>query len=386
MTPSARVQAAIEILDAVIAAARDNGPPADALIAAWFRTRRFAGSKDRRAIREIVWQTIRLHGDPPTDGRMAVAVNPEWRSLFDGSPYGPAPLTGIEDPVVPDPLPRWFRETAPEWLTDDEAHALLARAPLDVRINPAKGDAADVMTAFPGAAAIAGLPQGMRLPETPGLEAHDLFRSGAFEVQDAGSQQVALVAAARPGETVIDLCAGAGGKTLALAADMRGEGRLIACDTDRTRLAKLAPRAARAGIADLETRLLDPGRELSALADLEGQADLVLIDAPCTGSGTWRRSPDLRWRMNADRAARIEQLQAHIVAYAQRLVRPGGRLAYAVCSVRDAEGVAQIADLARTWSPVTPADIGRARGAGRLLTPFHDDSDGFFIAALQKPC
>jgi len=386
MTPPARVQAAIEILDAVIAASRDNGPPADALIADWFRTRRFAGSKDRRAIREIVWQAVRLHGDPPRDGRTALAANVEWHPLFDGSPYGPAALETEAAETTPNRLPRWFCEAMPEWLDENEAAALLERAPLDLRINTAKATVAEVMKAFPEATQIAGLRDALRLPETPGLEAHDLFRSGAIEVQDAGSQHVAALASAQPGENVIDLCAGAGGKTLALAADMHGAGRLIACDTDRGRLSKLMPRAVRAGAGDIETRLLDPRREMTALADLEEQADLVLIDAPCTGSGTWRRSPDLRWRMNAERSLRIETLQAYILDYAQALVRPGGRLVYAVCSVRDSEGVAQVASLASRWKPVTSLAVGRPRGAGRLLTPFHDRTDGFFVAALQKPC
>lgn len=355
MTPGARIEAAVEILDAIIAAARGNGPPADRVVGDWFKTRRYAGSGDRRAIRELVWNAIRAHGDPPVSGREA--------------------LGGAGDP-----LPTWLRNAAPGWLDACEAAALIGRAPLDIQINPALGDVAEVLDAFPGAQPIAGLIYGVRLPETPALEAHALFKSGAFEVQDAGSQHVARIAGARPGETVIDLCAGAGGKTLALAAGMAGEGRLIACDTDRTRLSKLAPRAARAGVT-VEARLLDPGRELAALSDLEAQADLVLIDAPCTGSGTWRRSPDLRWRMNAARAESIEATQHHIVSYARALVRPGGRLIYAVCSVRDQEAVA-----VDGWEVITADDVGRRRGQGRLLTPFHDDTDGFFIAAFQKPC
>ncbi len=356
MTPGARVEAAVEILDTIITEARSNGPPADRVIGDWFKTRRYAGSGDRRAIREIVWGAIRAHGDPPAHGRAAIE-----RSATD-------------------PLPRWFRDSAPDWLDGDEAAALVGRAPLDIRVNPASASVSDVTAAFPDATPITKLEFGVRLPETPALEAHELFRSGAIEVQDAGSQHVARLAAAKPGETVVDLCAGAGGKTLALAADMAGEGRLIACDVDRARLSKLAPRATRAGVA-VESRLLDPGRELAALSDLEAQADLVLIDAPCTGSGTWRRSPDLRWRMSAARADRIEATQRQIVEYAQKLVRPGGRLVYAVCSVRDQE--ARAID---GWEVMTPDDIGRRRGAGRLLTPFHDKTDGFFIAVLRKAC
>jgi 16S rRNA (cytosine967-C5)-methyltransferase len=186
--------------------------------------------------------------------------------------------------------------------------------------------------------------------------------------------------------TVIDLCAGGGGKTLALAAAMTNEGRLIACDTDRRRLSELSPRAARAGAA-VETRLLDPGREAAALVDLEGSANVVLVDAPCSGSGTWRRSPDARWRLSRDRLDRLLALQAHVLDVAAPLVRPGGVLVYAVCALTSAEGEGQVrAFIARhprfVPEPV-PVSAGRPAGAGIILTPAHDATDGFFIARMR---
>jgi 16S rRNA (cytosine967-C5)-methyltransferase len=189
--------------------------------------------------------------------------------------------------------------------------------------------------------------------------------------------------------TVVDLCAGAGGKTLALAADMDGKGRLVACDVDRPRLSRLAPRAERAGAASIETRLLDGGREAEGLVDLKGQADVVLIDAPCSGTGTWRRNPEARWRLTPERLERLKGMQAHVLDFGAPLVRPGGRLVYAVCSLLDEEGRERIdAFLAANhgWTRIDPIAAGRMHGPGRRLTPAHDRTDGFFIAALVRSC
>jgi 16S rRNA (cytosine967-C5)-methyltransferase len=188
---------------------------------------------------------------------------------------------------------------------------------------------------------------------------------------------------------VVDLCAGAGGKTLALAAAMEGQGRLIACDVDRARLSRLSPRAERAGAAFIETRLLDGGREARALGDLEGQADIVLIDAPCSGTGTWRRNPEARWRLTPDRLERLRAMQAHVLDFGAPLVKPGGRLVYAVCSLLDEEGSDRIAAFLAAnpgWTPAESIAAGRPRGAGRRLTPAHDRTDGFLIAALVRSC
>ena len=189
---------------------------------------------------------------------------------------------------------------------------------------------------------------------------------------------------------MIDLCAGGGGKTLALAAAMANGGTLIAADTDRGRLSQLAPRAERAGALVAETVLLDPGKELDALDAWRGKADAVLVDAPCSGTGTWRRNPEARWRLDPAALERFAATQAHILAIAAELVKPGGRLIYVVCSLLDAEGADRIAAFLAAhpeWQPDPPnLPLGRPRGNGIRLTPFHDGTDGFFIARIGKPC
>ena len=207
-------------------------------------------------------------------------------------------------------------------------------------------------------------------------------------MQDAGSQWIAAACDAQPGMTVADLCAGAGGKTLALAAAMAGQGRLIAADTIRTRLARLEPRAQRAGATFIETLLLDQSHEARGLAALQAQADLVLIDAPCSGTGTWRRNPEARWRLTPARLDRLIGEQARILDFAAPLVKPGGVLLYATCALVDREGRDQVAAfLARHagWAAdAIDLPVGRAHGGGTLLTPGHDGSDGFFFARLRR--
>ena len=393
MTPPARVQAAIEILDLIIAAAQNNGAPADRIVSDWFRTRRFAGSGDRRAVRELVYAAIRACGEVPATGRAAMlalaADDAMLAGQFDGTPHAPAAI-GADEIAAP-------RGIAPDWLTaafadsgidGTEATALLTRAPLDLRVNALKADRATLD--LPVAAEATRAPHGLRLPYGTQVEQWPAYQDGLIEVQDTGSQLTCLALAAQPGETVIDLCAGAGGKTLALAADMRGKGWIIAADTDRMRLSKLGPRATRAGVFEIETRLLNPNREAEALADLVGLADAVLVDAPCSGTGTWRRNPEARWRLTPVQVERYAATQARLLDLAAALVKPGGRLVYVVCSLLDAEGADQAAEFLarhpgwRAQLPVVPA--GQPRGQGLRLTPHHDGTDGFFIARFGSPC
>ncbi|PKB25739.1 16S rRNA (cytosine967-C5)-methyltransferase [Novosphingobium kunmingense] len=392
MTPAARVQAAIEVLDAVIAAARGQGASADRVIADWFRTRRFAGSGDRRAVRDLAYAAIRACGPVPASGRAAMvhlaAHDPALAALFDGSRHGPAPLVADEPEAEGGIAPAWLEaRLAASGIADDSARALLGRAPLDLRVNALKADRASIDLPLEGEPLAA--PQGLRFPHGTPVEQWVAFKDGRIEVQDGGSQLACLAVGAHPGETVIDLCAGAGGKTLALAAAMAGKGRLIACDTDRARLSRLAPRAERAGATFIETRLLDPGREAEALADLAGTADAVLIDAPCSGTGTWRRNPEARWRLTEAELARVTAIQARLLDVAAGLVRPGGRLVFVTCSLLDAEGADQAAAfLARhpDWTAQEFAlGAGSVRGAGIRLDPAQDSTDGFFIAGLVSP-
>ena len=234
-------------------------------------------------------------------------------------------------------------------------------------------------------------PQGLRLPAGTLVEQWEAYNLGLIEVQDGGSQLVCGAVGARPGEVVVDLCAGAGGKTLQLAAEMENRGRLIACDVARDRLSRLGPRAARAGVAIVEQRLLNPAREMEALGDLAGQADAVLVDAPCSGTGTWRRNPEGRWRLSQGELAKLVALQARLMDMAAGLVRPGGRLVYVTCSLLDAEGAGQVAAFLErhrgAWraEPLALA-AGRARGAGWRLDPALDGCDGFFVARLERLC
>jgi 16S rRNA (cytosine967-C5)-methyltransferase len=388
MTPSARTQAAIELLDQIIEAARDSGAAADTLIARYFATRRYAGSKDRRAVRDLVYAAIRAVGERPPTGRSAMlalaASDAEVAATFDGVGHGPAPI-GKKEVTAPTGI-------APRWIIDrlyasdlDEADcaALIDRAPLDVRINRAIEEVIEIEGAEP----IPGLADGLRLPSGTQVENLPAFNHGAIEVQDAGSQIVTLAARAQPGQRIVDLCAGAGGKTLALAAVMRGEGVVLATDTDRNRLSRLAPRAERAHAGIIESRLINPGRELEMLDDWIGSADCVLIDAPCSGTGTWRRNPEARWRLTPDRIERLVETQRKVLEVGAALVKPGGALVYIVCSLLDEEGAGQVATFLsanpgwRAQSLDLPA--GRRHGPGTRLTPAHDATDGFFVARLH---
>jgi 16S rRNA (cytosine967-C5)-methyltransferase len=393
MTPAARVQAAIGLLDEVITAALGRGPPADRILADWFRASRFAGSKDRRAIRELVYRAIRYCGPVPQTGRAAMLAlaeeDPALLLLFDGSGYGPAAVEEGELVAEAGIAPQWLVERlARSDIEGPEAAALLDRAPLDIRVNALKADRASLE--LPAAGEALPTAQGLRFPFGTQVEQWDEYRDGLIEVQDGGSQLACEAVAAAAGETVIDLCAGAGGKTLALAAAMGNGGTLVAADTDRNRLSKLPPRAARAGALIAETILLNPGQEAAALAAWQGRSDAVLVDAPCSGTGTWRRNPEGRWRLDQPALERVVALQRHLLEVAAPLVRPGGRLVYVVCSLLDEEGAGQAAAFLAAhpeWRADAPSlPLGRPRGPGIRLTPFHDETDGFFIARLEKPC
>jgi 16S rRNA (cytosine967-C5)-methyltransferase len=391
MTPAARLQAAIEILDQVIDATRDEGAPADALVSRYFKTRRYAGSKDRRAVRELVFRAIRRSAERPDSGRSAVLGlaqdDPELLSLF-GEPRGPERLMDGGTASAQSVVPAWIVPELSPLVPADEWPALLKRAPLDLRVNVARASREAMLGAFPGSEPTPLSPWGLRLPADSRVDDRAEFLEGLVEVQDEGSQLIALACDPRPGKRIIDLCAGAGGKSLALAA-AAPSAAILASDTNRARLSNLPQRAARAG-ATIETLLLDPGRELDQLAGWHEAADVVLVDAPCSGSGTWRRNPESRWRLTPQRLDRLVALQQRLIEIAAELVRPGGALVYATCSLLRREGEGQAAQFLGSRSGWEAQDIiahvGRSEGAGRLITPAHDGTDGFFIARLVKPC
>jgi 16S rRNA (cytosine967-C5)-methyltransferase len=389
MTPAARLQAAIEVLDEVIASVRVDGPPADAIVTRYFKQRRYAGSKDRRAVRELVFRAIRRSAERPESGRAAVlGLAEDEAALLElfGEPRGPEPMKADEMASNAAIVPDWLVSELSPLVAEEEWPSLLERAPLDLRVNAVRASRDDLLKEFPDATPTRLSPWGIRLAPDSRIDDHQAFQSGLVEVQDEGSQLIAL--ACEPGnhESIVDLCAGAGGKSLALASAAPGA-RILATDSNRARLAKLRPRAERAG-ATIETRLLNPPKELEELADVSGSADSVLVDAPCSGSGTWRRNPEGRWRLSPERLDRLVASQSRLLDIGAELVRPGGLLIYAVCSLLSREGSGQIDDfLSRhsSWQmQETPLAAGRLDGAGRLLTPGHDGTDGFFVARLRR--
>jgi len=391
VTPSARLQAAIDLLDWIIAAARDNGGSADNIAKKFFKERRYAGSGDRRAIRELVYTAIRRWGERPEGGRQAmlglVAEQPELRALFSGGNYGPAAIAEVEPVASGEQIPEWLSEKFASLIDEPERQALFDRAPLHIRVNGQRSTDLEVKSAWPEAVALA-LPHAYELPAGTQLEDKTLYREGAVEIQDLGSQAIAMAGAAAKPERVLDLCAGAGGKTLALAAVLSPDSQIIAADTDRGRLSRIDPRKRRASARNIETILLAPGSEIEALQHLKASCDLVLIDAPCSGTGTWRRNPELRWRMTPKRLAHTAELQQRLMDLGSEMVKPGGRLVYAVCSLLDVEGGDQAEAFLAShpdWKEISiDLPIGRQYRKGTLLSPHHDGTDGFYFTCLEK--
>jgi 16S rRNA (cytosine967-C5)-methyltransferase len=427
MTPGARLAAAIEVLAEIEARRR---PAVDAL-KEWGLGHRFAGSGDRAAIAGLVYDALRrkssaawIMGEATPRAvllgmlRRERAMDVEAIArLCDGSRHAPAPLTEEErarlvradlagaPPHVLGDYPEWLDASLAATFGDEraqEGEALASRAPLDLRVNMLKADREKV------AAALAEFepqptrwsPWGLRIrlgaeAKSPAIHAEPVFIKGLVEVQDEGSQVAALLSAARPGEQVIDLCAGAGGKTLALAAAMENRGQIYATDTDKRRLAPIHARLDRAGARNVQVRT--PRAKGDALADLAGRADLVLIDAPCTGSGSWRRNPDAKWRVRPGALAERVKDQADALDRAAPLVKPGGRIVYVTCSVLEEENGAQVRGfLARhpDFAVVPPAEAANALGEraflfrraalispeGLLMTPRRTETDGFLSA------
>jgi 16S rRNA (cytosine967-C5)-methyltransferase len=386
VTPAARLQAAIDVLEAIF-----GGAPADRSLAQWGRTHRFAGSKDRAAIADTVYTGLRrrrslgwrFRDSGTAEARAVVlgavlAEGSDAAALFDGQRHGPAPLTPLERralAVPADPMPDPVRLDYPDWL--DEAlreslgakfeasmQALQQRAPVDLRVNTLKADREEARGRLAEDSIIAEpldlVDTALRAPPASPVAHSAAYQEGLVELQDAASQAAAAMAAAAPGETVLDFCAGGGGKTLALAAQMGGTGRLIAHDAAPRRMGTIPDRAMRAGATvDIMTTPL--------LRELERACDVVFVDAPCSGSGSWRRDPGGKWRLTADRLTALPRIQAEIVAAAARYCRPGGRLVYVTCSMLRAEAEAGVIAMGRP-----PRDSLR-------LTPAHGH-DGFQCA------
>lgn len=428
MTPAARLQAAADILDSL----KDSRLAPELVLKNWGTANRYAGSKDRRAIADRVFQCLRakarlsfLMGQDTGRALVIGALHlldglplAEIDALYSGQGYGPKPLSEKERNRLTndgEAAPEWLQVGLPDFVEERlkriygerwkaEAEALmLPRAPIDLRVN---GDREKVLA---GLEMLGYQPiptpfsaYGIRLPADPppNVRALPAFRQGLIEIQDEGSQLVALLSGAKPEQTIIDYCAGGGGKTLALLQMMQGQGRLISSDVEITRLNNIKPRLARANVTSELRHLGSEGEGMEDLADL---ADLVLVDAPCSGSGVWRRRPEKAHHLTETEVRRLHQLQVSILARAAKLVRIGGRFVYATCSIlvdENEDSCAAFEDAHPNFISVPIADVlegapivesGKARlrqmanATHRLrLSPASSDTDGFFMALYER--
>lgn len=405
----------IEVLDAVDQTAQ----PVDRLLRDWFRVRRYAGSKDRAAIAERAYAILRHRSTfaarmRDSSARSLVIASllaeglsvPEVVALFDGSNYGPAPLSDAECNALSSPVraaaPVWVQGEFPQFLLPDlerafgstlldEMLAMQERAPVDLRVNTLKASRGVVAEALERegymATAMHFAPDGLRLPPREGsarLSALTAFRDGLFEFQDEAAQIAARLCGITPGQRILDFAAGAGGKSLALAALMQNRGEIVAHDISADRLKPLAARAERAGATIIRPTHRAP----------DGVFDVVLIDSPCSGTGTWRRQPELRWRLTPARLRELQAIQQHLLEKGAGYVRPGGRLVYATCSVLPAENADRVAEFLGKHADfeVIPAAAIWGETSGPLLgsgpyfraSPRTTGTDGFFTAVLQR--
>lgn len=430
MTPAVRLQATLDLMHEVDSVAR----PADAIVSEWFRARRFIADADRDQIIGLLYVMLRHHArlgwwlagqgleDLPRNRMLAWLALGEGSTaeeigrLFSGGKFAPSRLTAQERALVEKlqgraidhaAMPDEVRFECPAWALDglrrrfpdtfgEEMAAMLTPAPLDLRVNPVKS----TREAMLGALRDLGLrpqpsrmaPHGIRLDRRLSFASLPMLKKGEIEIQDEGSQLVAMLVDARPGDRVVDFCAGAGGKTLAIAAQMANKGYVVACDVMEGRLKRGAERFRRAGLHNIETRLLSSESDKWVKRHKLG-FDRVLVDAPCSGTGTWRRNPDARWRPEDEGGIdHLLALQSRILASAARLVKPGGRFVYATCSLLTDENEEQVTAFLTAHpafrvvplAEVAPQIRDSAHPDYLSLTPARHDTDGFFAAVLQR--
>jgi 16S rRNA (cytosine967-C5)-methyltransferase len=429
MKAGGRLQAAIEVLGEILG----RGRAANVALADWGNAHRFAGSGDRGAIGSLVFDVLRKRNslawragsDTPRSLAFA-ALHDLWGTSLDAlaslcaeDPHSPPPLTGDECKAFAAnslaDAPPWVRGDYPEWLhphfervfgeqAAEEGQALAERAPIDVRVNTLKATRGKVLNALSRHSAISTpySPIGVRIParegaaRSPNIEADPAFGRGFIEIQDEGSQIAALLAGASPRMQVLDLCAGAGGKTLAFAAQMQNTGQIFAYDADPARFRPIYDRLKRAGARNVQT--LAPGN-VAALNGLGPRFDLVLIDSPCSGTGVWRRRPDSKWRLTPQQLDERMRQQTELLDLGSRFVKPGGSLAYVTCSVLAEENADRISAFLDAHPGFAHHDLSaRALGVlseplpapfeaiehGLLLTPARHGTDGFFVALLER--
>lgn len=425
MRPGGRLAAVVELLDLIDTDRR----PADMIVRDYFRQRRYAGSKDRAAVAEAVfgvlrrraeldWRVRRGGGEAGNRLRAFLSIDREQLEQALGDDHAPAPPSKHEAAVlaagrgVSGEMPPGARLNLPDWLVpkivrslpdaspDELAAAFAGRADVSIRVNGRKTDraalAAELLAQGVETSAHPWVPTALTLTDPKPLEHLPAFTEGQFEIQDAGSQYAGLMVDARPGMRVADICAGAGGKALLLADRMDGEGELLASDVDGRRLRRLETRAVRAGVSNIGTTPV--GANAPWPEGWEASMDRVLIDAPCSGSGTWRRQPEQRWRFTPERLTELTRLQAEILDRGARLVKPGGRLVYVTCSFLREEnetGITSFLDRAPEFRLLPWPDVVREAGipvpSGNRMTgdfmrlsPFDHGVDGFFAAVLQR--
>jgi len=426
MKPAARIQSSIEILDSVFEGKR----PADTLISDYFKIRRYAGSKDRRSINGQVYTILRNRAklswltekaELEVCARTFVLIDCiqqelEIDRLFTGDQYAPDALTAVEQNALPvlaeldiNTAPDHIRLEYPEWLEDDlkaalgdrfqdAINALNAEAPLDLRINTLHSESAQAkdLLAKQNIEVTEGeySPHCLRSDKKVKLGGVQAYRDGIIDIQDEGSQLIALLTGAKDSDLVMDFCAGAGGKTLALGAEMNNQGNLYALDITSKRLYKTRRRLERAGVTNVTLHPIK-GETDPWLKQFESRVDRLLIDAPCTGIGAWRRSPEARWKMTPELLADLEGRQTRILKSAAHLIKPGGRLVYATCSLLKRENEDQISQflkenenftllpIQQVWNELLDTDCP-FDGKFMTMRPDLHKSDGFFCAVLER--
>lgn len=441
MRHGGRIQAAIEVLEDVV----EQHTPAAQALRDWGKAHRFAGSKDRACIGGIVFDALRRKSSTlwlmGFEGEVDKAEAKEqkiaralvlgtlvwaWDETVDSlsttfaeDDHSPAALTkdevasleGARDLAM---APDWIRADIPEWIwpafTNNfgenavaEGEAMLARPPLDLRVNALKGDRKAALAKLKDIGGVASklspmgvrIKAGTKLDRLPNIQSDPIYLMGEVEIQDEGSQLVSMMADAKPGETVLDYCAGGGGKTLALAADTQNEGKIYAYDIDKRRLAPLYARTQRAGATNVE--VVQPPQ--SSLKKLRGSIDRVLVDAPCTGSGTWRRHPDAKWRLSLSTLELRMAEQKTVLEQARQYVRPDGLLIYATCSLFAEENEGQVYAFLegnKDFELLSSGEVWEDRigtkkampwsedGCTLTMTPASTNTDGFFLAVMRK--
>lgn len=429
MTPAARHAAAIDVLTEIFTRHR----PASEALNDWGKAHRFAGSGDRHAIGTIVYDVLRqraslawrIGADTPRALVLALiafetGTAEKAASFFSGEKFAPAALSAEEADAIARPrrleeadapvrgdYPAWLDPSLAAVFGEGRAQvgaAMARRAPVDLRVNTLKTDRARMLAALGQYGAVPGtlVPTAIRIPapgegrRSPHIESDPAYQKGLIEIQDEGSQLVALLAGARPGEQVADLCAGGGGKTLALAAMMENRGQLYAWDKDRHRLAPIHQRLERAGVRNVQVL---PAADESALKLLDRKLDRVVLDVPCSGTGTWRRKPDAKWRFKPSALAARQVEQDQILALGASLLKTGGELVYITCSLLPEENEDRIAaflaspagemfervDLEARWrASLGPSPACASRDGAVRINTLEAGTDAFFIACLKK--